>query len=161
MKKEAVISNCGNYRYSLTRIWDDSKPKIMFVMLNPSTADADNDDRTISKCIRYASNWGYGGLFVCNLFAYRSADPYELLNVNDPFGENNMMHIKQLIDKVSIVVCAWGHIKIIKKLLAEQNPYIMFDFCNEKLHYLELSIHETPKHPLYLNRELKPRILNI
>src|SRR3546814_16904510 len=65
----------------LWRIWDDTKPQCMFIMLNPSTADADLDDPTIRRCIGFAKSWGYGGLQVCNLFAYRSTEPRELLKV--------------------------------------------------------------------------------
>ena len=65
--RSAVLSDCGNYRYQLHRTWDESLPKCMFMMLNPSTADADIDDNTIRRCIGFAKLWGYGGLMVGNL----------------------------------------------------------------------------------------------
>ena len=83
----AVISECGKYRYSLTRIWDESKPKVMFIMLNSSTANANNDDPTIRRCINFAKAWGFGDLYVCNIFAYRATNPQELLKVDNPFGD--------------------------------------------------------------------------
>ena len=152
----AVISGCGKYRYSLTRIWDESKPKVMFIMLNPSTADASNDDPTIRRCIGFAKSWGFGGLYVCNLFAYRATDPKELLKVHNPFGDQNIWHTRKLSDEVDTIVCAWGNKPILKKILKNQNPYKLLDFARLKLHYLELSKDETPKHPLYLRGDISP-----
>lgn len=63
------------YRYKLWRRWDPLKPSVLFVMLNPSTADADNDDLTVTKCIGYAKRWGAGGVRIVNLYAYRTAYP--------------------------------------------------------------------------------------
>lgn len=74
----ADISPCGLYRYSLWRRWDYGKPAVVFVMLNPSTADADKDDQTIRKCIGFAERWDAGGIRVVNLYAYRATDKTEL-----------------------------------------------------------------------------------
>jgi hypothetical protein len=153
----AVISDCGQYRYSLTRIWDDSKPKVLFVMLNPSTADGTKDDRTIRRCKAFAESWGYGGLYVCNLFAYRATNPEELLKVNNPFGDQNIWVTRKLIDEVEMVVCAWGNRKIINKIITPYTEVSLLNFCKEKLHYIEMSIDGTPKHPLYLNKDLLPK----
>ena len=73
----ADISPCGKYRYSLWRDWDwqGFANRVMFVGLNPSTADATNDDPTIRRCVRFATDWGFGGLVMVNLFAYRATDP--------------------------------------------------------------------------------------
>ena len=65
----AIISDCGKYRYQLWRKWDPSLPVVLFIMLNPSQADASEDDPTIRRCINYAKSWGYGGIYVGNLFA--------------------------------------------------------------------------------------------
>jgi hypothetical protein len=78
MIKDAVVSDNQLYLYQLTRIWDTSLPMVMFICLNPSTADHDNDDPTILKCIKYASNCGYGGLMMGNLFAYRATEPLDI-----------------------------------------------------------------------------------
>jgi hypothetical protein len=152
----AVISECGNYRYSLTRIWDHSKPKVMFIMLNPSTADANNDDPTIRRCICFAKSWGFGGLYVCNLFAFRATKPTDLLEADNPFGDQNIWHIRKLSNEVDTIVCAWGNKLILNKILKNQNPYKLLDFAWQKLHYLELSKDETPKHPLYLRGDISP-----
>ena len=71
----ADFSECGRYRYKLWRTWDDVRPVVMFIMLNPSTADATADDPTIRRCIGFAHDWGYGGVRVGNLFAWRTPYP--------------------------------------------------------------------------------------
>lgn len=157
----AVISDCGKYRYSLTRIWDESKPKVMFIMLNPSTADASNDDPTIRRCIGFAKSWGFGGLYVCNLFAFRATNPKDLLKADNPFGDQNIWHTRQLFDKVEKVICSWGNKAIVDKILGKGNDYETIYYAYDKLHFLELSKDGTPKHPLYLKSDLKPKRLEI
>lgn len=90
MEKTAIISEDEKYRYQLSRCWDETKPRILFIMLNPSTADANIDDPTIRRVISFAKSWGYGGVYVGNLFAFRSTDPKGLKQIADPVGENNM-----------------------------------------------------------------------
>jgi len=68
MLGSAVFSRDGRYRYALRRVWDDGKPAVLFVGLNPSTADAHRDDATIRRCTRFARDWGFGQLLVGNLF---------------------------------------------------------------------------------------------
>ena len=97
MKKHAVISHDDKYRYQLSRIWDEEKPMVLFIMLNPSTADADVDDPTIRRVVNFAKSWGYGGVFVGNLYAFRSTDPKVLRYIDDPIGEENIQHIQSLI----------------------------------------------------------------
>lgn len=156
--KGAKISECQKYRYSLWRIWDETKPKIMFVMLNPSTADATKDDATIRRCTDFTKNWGYGGFYVCNLFAYRSTNPKELLTQDNPFGDENIYQTRQLTDKVSKIICAWGNRPILSKILKRQNELdLLPPITADKLYYLELSKDKTPKHPLYLRKNLIPQ----
>lgn len=143
----AIISDCTNYRYQLWRIWDDSLPKIMFIMLNPSTADSDIDDPTVRRCIGYAELWGYGGLYVGNLYAYRATDPSVLSNVEDAIGPDNEKHLKEMESRCEKIVCAWGN--------SEGRPEHLFSNISN-LHYLKLNQDGTPAHPLYLKRDLKP-----
>ena len=89
VQKDAIISKDCLYRYSLGRTWDASKERVLFIMLNPSTADAIKDDATIKKCVGFAQRWGYGGITVGNLFALRSRDPNGLLGPHDPVGPKN------------------------------------------------------------------------
>lgn len=153
IQKGAVISDCGKYRYQLWRIWDDSKPKVLFLMLNPSTADSEQNDPTIIRCINFAKSWEYGGLYVGNLFAYRSTDPKGLLKPFDPVGKHNDYHITIMSEKCEIAVCAWGNFDIVKNMRADHNPIY---HVKVPLYYLELSVNGTPKHPLYLKSNLKP-----
>lgn len=111
MKKTAIISQCGTYRYRLGRRWADGSG-MLFVMLNPSTADADLDDPTIRKCIGFASRAGCGAIEVVNLYAYRATDPKALKAAGWPVGPENHEHTVHAIMEVmhggGIVVAAWG-----------------------------------------------------
>lgn len=102
---DAVISECGLYRYELIRRWGDD-PMLEFVMLNPSTADASIDDPTIRRCIGFARLWGYGALVVRNLYAYRATDPSMLAGVDDPIGPKNRAYLSNNIAELTIA--AWG-----------------------------------------------------
>ncbi len=153
----AVISECGKYRYSLTRIWDESKPKVMFIMLNPSTADASNDDPTIRRCIGFAKSWGYGGIYVVNLFSLRATNPKDLLTAPFVVGVENEKWIRRMSCLAHLVVCAWGNGSIVDKLQKRlDHNWKPLSWIDKPLHYLELSNNGTPKHPLYLTKNLKP-----
>lgn len=115
MRRSAGISDCGTYRYSLTRDWDDGLPRIAFVMLNPSKADAEIDDPTIRRCIGFAKAWGYGGLIVVNLYPLRATDPAELKAVgwmrDDAYKSawyHNMLAWADVAQECPTVVAAWG-----------------------------------------------------
>lgn len=147
---EATISACGKYRYKLSRVWDKNLPKVLFIMLNPSTADANEDDPTIGRCIGFAKSWGYGGIMVGNLFAYRSTDPKQLLSVENPVGDENQKCVKEMQDECEIIVCAWGNAPVF--------PYESFTgFDERKAHYLKITKKGYPAHPLYLKGDLKPK----
>lgn len=148
MKKGAVIDKTGTYRYSLWREWDQDRLKLVFIMLNPSKADADIDDPTLRRCINFAKSWGCGGLLVVNLFAYRSAIPLELRHVSDPVGKANDRYLKRAIKSADKVVVAWGNNgklmqrdRIVLELLSKHNiqPY-----C------LGITQGGHPRHPLYV-----------
>lgn len=108
--KDAAINPCKLYRYRLTRVWDPAKKLVCFVMLNPSTADAATDDPTIRRCIAFAMKWGYGGIVVVNLAAYRATDPDVLRDIEDPIGADNAEHVMKAISEAGLVVAAWGDI---------------------------------------------------
>lgn len=107
----AVISPCGQYRYTLTRPAHDMYPTTgpaLFIMLNPSTADASLDDPTIRRCRGFAKSWDCAGIIVANLYALRATDPAELWLHSDPVGEDNDMWLASLIREHDTVICAWG-----------------------------------------------------
>ena len=150
--KGATFSKCGTYRYELWRIWNDQLPKVLFIMLNPSTADANTDDPTIKRCIDFAYHWGFGGLYVGNLFAYRSTHPKDLLLTADAIGIKNDIYLKKMSQKSDIAVCAWGNAKLIRKIMSNK---LVLKNINCPLYYIDLSKDGTPKHPLYLKRSLR------
>ena len=160
MDKGAILSKCYKYRYQLWRIWDRSKPRVMFIMLNPSTADANIDDPTIRRCIGFAKSWGYGGLYVGNLFAFRATKPTELLSVSDPTGELNLQNIILMMAECEMVIFAWGNESIIKKFKANKILKMSKSMYRDN-YYIELAKGGTPKHPLYLKGDLKPKLFEV
>jgi len=143
MRTDAKLSACRKYRYALWRTWDESKPFAMFIGLNPSTADETEDDPTIKRCINFAKSWGYGGLCMANLFAYRATDPNVMFSAQDPVGPENDIWLKSLAKDAGILIAAWGndgaHLDRSKQALAILPP----------LHCLKLNKSGEPAHPLY------------
>lgn len=103
----ATFSPCGQYRYTLTREWDDGE-RVAWLMMNPSTADARVDDPTIRKCIGFSKRWGYGSLVVVNLFAIRSTYPSVINRTTTPVGPMNDCHIMEALQGCRELICAWG-----------------------------------------------------
>lgn len=104
----AVLSDDNAYRYRLWRVIGPQKRRACFVMLNPSTADADIDDPTIRRCMAFARREGCGRLDVVNLFAYRATRPEALRTVAEPVGPYNNHHIDATVSEADLLVCAWG-----------------------------------------------------
>lgn len=166
--KGAVISGCKKYRYVLWRRWSPSKPLVNFVMLNPSKADAYADDPTIRRCIGFANGWGYGGIIVTNLYGYRATYPGDLHWVDNPIGEKNDEYIQTVAQQSPLIVCAWGQTiremecKGVGKdkgrvLSGQQREQQVKDLLpTDKMHYLRLTQHGHPYHPLYLKGDLTP-----
>ena len=150
MKNTATLSKCRRYRYALWRTWDDTKPFVMFIALNPSTADETSDDLTLTKCINYAKSWGFGGVCMANLFAFRATLPSDMKASSDPIGKDNNRWLENLANDAAIVVAAWGNdgsylnrSEQVKQLLPN-------------LHCLKINKSGEPAHPLYLAAKLKP-----
>lgn len=149
----ARISDCGKYRYQLRRVWADALPWCTFVMVNPSTADAENDDPTISKCIRFARSLGYGGLIVVNLFALRATDPRELYSAADPIGPENDLAIYHASNLTSVVIAAWGN----HGTLRDRDIHVMRNsLASREVRCLGINKNGTPKHPLYIRGDTVP-----
>ncbi len=145
MDKDAILSKDRKYRYTLSRIWDHAKPIVLFICLNPSTADEENDDRTITKCIGFSKRWDCGGLYVGNLFAFRATQPEDLKKATDPIGPENDAWIGKLLEKSNLVVGAWGNHG---KYLGRGDIFLKYI---PNLFYLEMNKSGQPSHPLYLN----------
>ena len=147
--KNATISDCRKYRYTLSRTWDGKKRAILFIALNPSTADEKNDDPTIRRCIDYAKNWGYGILLVANLFAYRATKPSELKKVINPVGNDNDQHIKELSKNAHLVVAAWGNEGSLFNRDKEVTRLIPNLMC------IKVNKSGQPAHPLYQKKDIE------
>lgn len=106
-EREAIISPCGKYRYWLMRRWSPG-PTLLFVMLNPSTADADVDDATIRRCVGFAHQHDFGALEVVNLYAWRATKPADLRSAGYQSGPENDLHIASAARAAQRVCVAWG-----------------------------------------------------
>lgn len=148
----AVLSDCGRYRYELTREWTGSLPALTFIMLNPSTADATSDDPTIRRCIGFAQTRGFGGLRVLNIFAFRATDPKAMKAAPNPVGPDNDAFLRDALiialTEGSPVIAAWGvhgnHMsrETAVRALAEE--------CGVRLMCLGITKNGHPRHPLYV-----------
>ena len=155
----AVISADTWYRYRLTRdIGMMGDGAVCFVMLNPSIADATNDDPTIRRCIGYARTWNCARLEVVNLFAYRSTDPAALYGPPciDVVGVENDRHIAEACKESRIIICAWGN----HGALHRRGNSVLKDIRAQGCIPMALKINEKsgqPSHPLYLRADATPR----
>lgn len=147
-QSEAVYSNCMRYRYLLTRVWDDTAKRVLFVMLNPSTADEQRNDPTIERCERRSRALGFGAMRIANLFAYRTTRPDDLKRATGPIGPANDMLLAEACDWADTVICAWGvhgdHLQrgaTVADLIAGSGTRMV---------HLGLTKHGLPRHPLYV-----------
>lgn len=149
----AVFDPTGKYRYLLSRIWncdylEDDTKKILWIMLNPSTADAHKDDPTIRRCIAFSKQWGFSGLEIVNLFALRSPSPKHLFTVNDPVGPENVRHIQEALERheCSHVIGAWGNTPLSIPTAIQS---LLLPLRN--LYALKITQRGYPAHPLYIS----------
>lgn len=157
----ATFSSCRRYRYLLWRTWNDLTSTklgtVLWVMLNPSTADELVFDPTVRRCFLFTRAWGYRSMEVVNIFGLRSTDPRELYRSSDPVGPDNDKAIMDAAYQADLIVCAWGnhgryrnrglhvreHLKTINRI---------------QLHVLGLTGMQQPRHPLYVRGDLKPEV---
>lgn len=146
----------SKYRYALWRVWGDPFNLCVFVMLNPSTATHEEDDPTIRRCGAFAKLWGYGGLAVVNLFAFRSTLPAALKEVVDPIGPANTLIISRYARVAKRLVVAWGtdgglrdRDRQVCTILAAQGTQTVA---------LKLTADGFPNHPLYIPANAQPII---
>ena len=152
----AKFSDCGKYRYSLFREWDREKGLVSFIMLNPSTAGATEDDPTIRRCIGFAERWGFGRLWVVNLFAFRATDPAEQKKADDPVGPDNIFDIAAGGAFSGKVIAAWG----VHGDLHGQAERVKFGLSLglKPIHCLGTTKDGHPKHPLYLPNDTESQV---
>jgi hypothetical protein len=147
----ATFSRDRRYRYRLWRSWGDPALPCVFVGLNPSTADESNDDPTIRKCVGFAKHWGFGGVDVVNLFAFRSTEPAALSVVKDPVGRNNAYHVTLALRDAKRIVWAWGsHSPRIRRLVLPESTSLCTMERTCEAGTLGITKDGSPRHPLML-----------
>ena len=151
VEKTALISSDELYRYRLGRRWDDGEGKMVyFLMLNPSTADAEVDDATIRRCMGFAMDWGYGRLVVGNLYGYRATDPRELARAVDPVGPSNDSHVLSDAVLADRIVCAWGAHPMASKRSEAMLGMLKEAGLMRNVGHLGMTKEGQPRHPLFL-----------
>ncbi|MBV7377501.1 DUF1643 domain-containing protein [Maritimibacter dapengensis] len=151
---EAVYSDCERYRYMLTRVWDPSGKRALFIMLNPSTATEVQNDPTVERCERRARALGFGAFRVLNIFAWRDTDPRKMRKAADPVGPENDAAIVESCDWADQIICAWGtHGEHLARGHAVE---ALLRATGKPLYHLGLSKAGHPRHPLYIGYAQQP-----
>jgi len=151
MANGALLSDCGKYRFVLWREFEDVDEGyvVNFVMLNPSTADAEKDDPTVRRCMGFARQLGARQLFITNLYAYRATDPKDLQDNGFPVGQHNDRYLLQHAGCSDIVVCAWG-----SRGQPERQHHVARLLGSRKtLYCLGTTRGGSPRHPLFLAKD--------
>jgi hypothetical protein len=150
VEADALFSDCGEYRYWLSRIWDRDRQHVLWIMLNPSTASAEVDDPTVRRVQEFSRRWGYGRAVVANLFARRCTRPVHLKDPGDPVGPRNDGYLAALAaePQIGLVVAAWGAHSSLhgrEKAVAQ-----LFHRHARPLYSLGTTQVGHPRHPLYV-----------
>lgn len=172
MKREHLFSPDRKYRYALWRRFEqpyemltEYSPTtmrdgyVMFIGLNPSTADENKDDPTLRRCIDFAKRWGYCELCMTNLFGFRATQPRDMLKTANPIGADNDITLLRVAKEAAMILCAWGgegkfggRDEVVADMLTR--PYA----GQKDLMALRLISDGSPEHPLYIPAETKPII---
>lgn len=147
----ATFSPCKKYRYTLWRKWG-AGDSVMFIGLNPSTADENKNDPTVRRCIGFARAWGYSGLVMMNAFAFRATDPAIMRAQIDPVGKENNAYLLEQSNKSALVVAAWG------TLCNSSREIEILALLDRDIYCLGITKAERPKHPLYVAGSTQPQI---
>ncbi|MFW2543066.1 DUF1643 domain-containing protein [Primorskyibacter sp. 2E107] len=147
----ALYSPCERYRYGLSREWDGGRPGVLFIMLNPSTADELRNDPTIERCQRRAQAMGCGSVWIANLFAFRATKPEDLRRAKDPIGPENEALLCDWSGKAQMTIAAWGVHGSFLGQAARVAPRLRGD-----VRHLGLTKAGHPRHPLYVSYAVDP-----
>lgn len=168
MQNQCQFSPCRKYRYSLLHQWDElfDRRRALFICLNPSTADENQLDPTLTRIRSFCQRLGTNEFLMLNIFAYRATDPQDMMAVDDPVGSENDTHITEAIEEAYElngrqldIVCGWGNHGLhlnrqsaCLELLAEFR-----NLPNLRISCLGKNTNDTPKHPLYIaaNKEFE------
>jgi len=138
----AIFSECRQYRYVLWRIWDEQKPMLMLIGLNPSKASDVDNDNTICKVCKVGRFNNYGGIYMLNLFAWITQYPQDLKRVADPSGHNGD-YLNMYASKSKDVVFCWGNFKVAVEKAKQVTSMFNNALC---FHH---NRNGSPKHPLF------------
>lgn len=150
----AEFSDCRTYRYALWRRWgwQGYARQVMFVGLNPSTADETEDDPTVRRCIRFAKDWGYSAMLMMNAFAFRATDPRDMKAAAEPVGPGNDEALAYRSTQVGLIVAAWGvH-------CPPEREAAVCRAIGRPIHCLGRTRGGRPRHPLYLRADTQPEL---
>jgi hypothetical protein len=139
----ATFDETGKYRFVLWRIWDNTLPKVMFIGLNPSTANEMEPDPTITRVKSFATQWSYGGFYMLNLFTYITPDPKQLSKTSTPKLLADV-HLDLYINSVDKIIFAWGNFKQAQERAKEIIQRYPNAYCLLK------NKNGSPRHPLYV-----------
>lgn len=159
----AILSDDGAYRYVLARGWRGGKKYVLFVLLNPSTADAFDDDPTVRKCRGFARRWGFGNMLIANLYAWRATDSSALGTAADPIGPDNDEKLRRSASIASAVVCGWGNCPtgIARDAFDRRAADVLRILSGNKPWCIAQNKTGHPAHPLYLPYTDAPIDLNV
>ena len=153
-ESSALYSDCERYRFALTRVWNTSQQRVLYIMLNPSTATELKNDPTIERCERRSRRLGFGGMQIVNIFAFRATDPRDLKAFEMPVGTGNDAVIRFGVEWADVVIAAWGahgdHLGRGGEVAA-----LLRDTGVEARHF-GLSKAGHPRHPLYIGYAQQP-----
>jgi len=155
--QNAVFSDDRVYRYALQREWDKSKSKVLFIGLNPSSADENEDDNTLTRCINFADSWGYGGIYMANLFSFIDTYQDDIWSAENPIGDETNDWLIKLAKEADKTIVCWGNgskdfffygrVGAVLEIFRQNNISL---FC------LKQNQTKMPAHPLYLSADLEP-----
>lgn len=147
---KAIISECGTYRYRLERTVGEGSKTVVWIMVNPSTADHQQDDATIRRLIGFTRRLGGGRLVVVNKFAFRATDVAELEDAVDPAGPDNERHIVAAMKEADLCVVGWGKLDKLPERLWGAHDVVRKVAADLNLPLVCLAINQdgSPRHPL-------------
>jgi hypothetical protein len=149
-KRTATFSDCEKYRYTLEIVWNDKLGLMHMIALNPSTADERQDDPTLRRVKSFAHLWGYGGIIMTNLFAFRSTDPKIMRTQTDPIGSENNRLLLETRDRCPFAIAGWGN----HGAFMDRGNWVRQNIRD--LHCFRLTQAGQPEHPLYMPGNIKP-----
>jgi len=152
LKSTAIFSEDKQYRYVLTRVWKEPSNPILWIMLNPSTADEYQLDPTLTRCLNFSQDWNFSEMIICNLFSLRSTNPKNLYSHKNPIGPENLKYILEESKRANMIMVGWGNHSNLD--INWRNN--LLNSLNKSLYCLGRNKNGNPSYPLYKSSKLKP-----